>query len=319
MSIEQTKTEQLRKARVNPNSLYMELIQERGKFISQGIKFMFYFEGKEDFKYYNTRINNIFQDTGYTYRATEGKEAALKLEEMLRKNPIKDWKIKIIIDKDFDEVISNDRLYCLPCYSIENLYLEKECFKRILENEFGFTSSPFEVIDRNDYNKVLNLYSDKKNEFLNAIEDLNIWYSILKKRGLDLSELQNKKIFSEELLIFDLENSFRKQYTFESFKEIVKLSLEDIEISDEEYEEEKNRLNGNKSYNYRGKFNLEFFKKFLETLKEDSNKRTNRKYFSMRRKVVLELGNILGNFSQYANTPSCLKDCLENFLQENIN
>ena len=40
-------------------------------------------------------------------------------------------------DYDFSQKQIDEDLFVTPCYSIENLYVQRECFVNILQSEFG--------------------------------------------------------------------------------------------------------------------------------------------------------------------------------------
>jgi len=62
---------------------------------------------------------------------------------------------------------------------------------------------------------------------------------------------------------------------------------------------------------FRGKYLIYFLKKILTALAEDSNKRTKRQHFKIRRRVTMRISdNIMSELSQYAETPPCLSEFL---------
>ncbi len=70
---------------------------------------------------------------------------------------------------------------------------------------------------------------------------------------------------------------------------------------------------------FRGKFELRFFISFLKRIKEELGKR-NSSFFSKRYKISLQIGfsDAISVLSQYAETPECLIDYLEQFKQSSI-
>ncbi|MBS0925997.1 hypothetical protein JK188_16050, partial [Providencia sp. JGM181] len=63
---------------------------------------------------------------------------------------------------------------------------------------------------------------------------------------------------------------------------------------------------------FRGKQNLEFFRIFLQKIKEDRCKKTGRCIFKEKGNVRLQLSklNCISELSQYAETPKCLHEFL---------
>ena len=89
-----------------------------------------FYEGKDDSKYYNERINSFGLKNLYHFEC-KGKSNVLKLREIiLEKNSKNQYKISSLyfIDKDYDDIINESAynywkeagdIYVTPCYSID--------------------------------------------------------------------------------------------------------------------------------------------------------------------------------------------------------
>ena len=208
------------------------------------------------------------------------------------------------IDKDFDEKNENAEIYTTPCYSIENLYVSENAFKRIIHKEFGINP-----ID-NDYKKCLNDFKNRKKEFNSEITILNTWLYYqkdkIKEKGQVNINYQKFKINH----FFDIKiDSFKinKKITIELLKNEYK---ESYDINETDINEYKSKLIDENLL--RGKYQIEFLKLILNDLIDKNKKRI---YFETHLESV-NLNpniNILGTFSVYADTPRSLIEFLSNY------
>lgn len=195
----------------------------------------------------------------------------------------------------------NANIYQTPCYSIENFYSSVECFGRIMNREFGINS-----ID-SDYNKCVADYCQRQRDFHSCTEFFNIWLScqraeeeINQKKAVVLNDFRIAKLFSEISIVkveakqaIDedlLRNYFPKAYDLDEQKV--------AEVSASWSSRKAQQV-------YRGKFEMEFLRKILESLVAQNKAHT---YFSeVYNCVHLNPGsNMLSSLSAYADTPSSL-------------
>lgn len=288
-----------------------------------------FYEGKDDSKYYNFRIENInTNNKKVSHLHCKGKAKVIKLLNLLKSKEkiYKEGKLLFFIDKDFDDLIKEDKLeklqkienlYITPTYSIENFYTTLEAFQEILKSEFHLmeTEDSFQKLTelfrvrQDDFHQIMlevNSWIATQNYFLDTTEERKIPYNELnidKFLTMNLEQITQK----EENILEFLENRFQ-----ESFK------MEELEVF-EKFQELRNSLSQNSQLSFRGKFELEFLKLFLILLKEKCNQKDG---FGLsciginhKIKVQLTLNDAISNLSQYAKTPDCLKKFVLNDLK----
>lgn len=274
------------------------------------------FEG-EDAKYYGIRIEHF---SGYTERINilcKGKYNVLRLyDRVISDNQLKHAVTAFFIDHDFDGLCGyalRSNLYITPCYSIENLYLRREVVRRIFVEEFG-------VSDFHDYeelNGLLVLFDRLLAEFIEAVTTLNAWIALQRDKEATGRKLHLNSQGLNRFVAISLQ-AISPKYNLEQLRNLFPTALEISEAELDEKEtafREKDRLNL-----FRGKYFIEFLRIFLELLKEDSNSHSPA-FFKSKRKIRLHLtkDNILSELSQYAETPPCLKQFLENLSDRAVN
>jgi hypothetical protein len=265
-----------------------------------------FFEG-EDSKYYGVRIKNIIKPEKDFYLTCSGKDGVLGIHKMLSSRKYyANVRAAYFIDRDFDKSISErglNEIYETPCYSIENFYTSVQCFSEVLRSEFKLMES-----DEN-FERCVSLYIKLQEEFHNAVELLNTWIACQRDKSsqLNISGISVSRFVKIEL------NQITKKYVID---ELYRMFPGAIAISQEELDARLTELRSStRQKSFRGKFEIEFLRKFLEKLKHEANK-GNYPYFTRKFKVVLSLSesNIISDLSQYADTPECLYSYLKSFI-----
>ncbi|MFW6496689.1 DUF4435 domain-containing protein [Acinetobacter baumannii] len=276
-------------------------------------KFPVCFEG-EDEKYYSVRLSNLFS-LDWVGINCGGKSKVIGLRKKIRESEAySKKKVLFFIDHDFDnndEVREFNDIYITPCYSIENFYFSEEVFKRILKSEFNIGE-----YDENNtcYSNAINSFKKVKIDFINAITDFNNLIYFLRKKevaGELHTNLNINNIDIDDLVGINLEG-VEKKYNIREYRNIFPELPENLQI-DLNYSIDYFQDKCKEKY-FRGKQNLEFLRVFLTALKQDRGKKTDRKIFCEKGRVKLQLSkaNIVSELSQYADTPVCLKEFLEN-------
>lgn len=293
--------QEMRKAKQKKVVKYQELVLKKEELLKDGVEVVFYLEGKDDIKYYRSRFEEFLEGKKYTHFYVEGKKNVLELKEFFDKKIIEEFKIRFIVDKDYDEIEKQEKLYITPTYSIENLYILKESFEKILETYFSLNK--YDDEDKDDYDKILKLYSKRKNEYLDAIEDVVKWYYFQKNNKVEVKKLKEITKESNELVVVNL-NGIEKKYNLKKLKE---LTPEYIEIEESELKKIFILKKEERKLYFRGKYLLEFLEKFIKILVQDVNQKTPI-YFSKKRKTSLNIsGDVLGSLTNCSKTPDCLK------------
>lgn len=262
----------------------------------------------EDSKYYLPRVSMVCKSDPEFIRCNGKKGVLEAFNEIQKHKEYENNCLLFFVDSDFDTPINNDCIYETPCYSIENLYTSPEVFERILKSEFNLDET------EEDFVNVSNLFIDRQNEFHDVIVELNTWILSYKKYMDKTGEII-------KLRLNDL--SFKDHLVNVTFETIIcKYRLNDIErilevpniISEAEFltNYRNMKINPNKGKVFRGKFELEFFRIFLNKVIEDRNKKSGRKIFQNKSKISLSLdNNILTVLSIYAESPECLSEYIE--------
>jgi hypothetical protein len=274
-----------------------------------------FFEG-EDVKYYGIRIKNITRPKSYHSLDCKGKASVLQVFAKLSNRPYyQSAQTAYFIDKDFDPSIQTylpaedaQKIYETPCYSIENFYTSIDCFSEILKSEFKLQQ--FEP----DFDHCLDLYTQLQAEFHLKIGLFNAYIACCKENQEKMN-LGGFKI--EKLIKIDLEN-ITSSYSLEDLNTM--FSPQNI-LSENEIQQKLSELQAkNPQQSFRGKFEIEFLRKIVVKLIEKAN-RGDQEYFSQKIKITLKIpeDNLLSTFSQYADTPDCLREYLESFKTEKTN
>ncbi|MGJ7920945.1 DUF4435 domain-containing protein [Neobacillus sp. LXY-4] len=257
----------------------------------------------EDSKYYLPRVSMICKSEP-DFVKCNGKKGVLDTYNEIKKHKeFNDEKLFFFVDSDFDVPVNNVEIYETPCYSIENLYTSLDAFKRILKNEFNLEETD------EDYNKAIDTFIERQNEFHDLISLLNSWIYSYKdymyKTGEEIKLRLNELILKEHLVDITL-HKITCKYTLQQIEEFLNITKK---IPNSNVTNIHQTLNSHPKRGsiFRGKFELEFFKIFLDKVVEDRNKKTGRQLFQEKGKIRLSLdSNILITLSTYADTPDCL-------------
>lgn len=279
-------------------------------------KLYLFFEGYEDRFYYPIRIETILNKSNIADFVCIGKDNVLKVHSLIKKSEAyKNIPTLFFVDADFDENNYPDSIYVTPTYSIENLFINQKCVEKILISEFKFSR------DSDDLKKVINFYDLLFQDFIQNINVLNVWLSCQ-------SEIRKEKEISTRLKIDNsLKEYFKKSIIQDDLSKYVKIeeisTIENIEnIFDKAQKVEIDRFlrkqsefeSVEKHLKFRGKFLLKFLEIFLFKLQSlDSKKYSTvfeKKYSSNLR---IEYNTMCSAFSQYAETPDCLRNYLQQF------
>lgn len=282
--------------------------QEKKKY--QDYMFCF-FEG-EDAKYYFPRIEKY---SGYGYNRIihyncGGKKGVLKALSLVEKNSDEIYTAKaFFVDSDYDTTkYNNSLLYQTPCYSIENFYTSEKAFSKMLNREFGINTT------EKDFLKCCSDYSKRQEEFHDATIYINSWLAcqriyeeVEEKYKIVLSDFKISKLFSEMTIDSIIsKEEIKREKLKELFPNSKNIEEHEIERKIEYFK------CGDMGKLFRGKFEIEFFKKVIDSLK--SKNRTGG-YFSKKYTSVHIDPNIntLSALEGYADTPQCLIDFLRKY------
>lgn len=266
-------------------------------------------EGSDDIDYYRPRIEAYVSWSDNPYIPCSGKRGVIGIFEIIKgRREFEDCKILYFVDRDFDDNSQiSDEIYVTPSYSIENLYTSTECFCKALKY----------VIKRKetdqDFGRAIELFQQRKDEFHEIVSDLNAL--IASDREIN-SEVKNRKSINGIKITDYMNISIDKISVEANFADLLDLFNH---IDSEKKDEVKSRLVAkDRQLTFRGKFELQFYAKFLDLLIRDSNVRKDelRKFFKERVKtqdldVTKSPVQVL---SSYAMTPICLQKYINTAL-----
>lgn len=263
-----------------------------------------FFEG-EDSKYYGSRIERYTDypsEKVINYNCGGRKEVERVYLLISKRQEYDDVNKMFFIDSDYipNEQIPSD-MYQTPCYSIENFYSSSDCFGKILNREFGINS-----IDA-DYSKCVADYCNRQREFHNQTSFLNIWLSCQreeeetkKQKAVVLKDFKVAQLFSEiSIEKVETKQAIDENLLVDFFPNAYSIESGKIDTISTAWADQKAQQI------YRGKFEMEFLRKILESIVMANKAHT---YFSeVHNCVHLNPGsNMLSSLSAYADTPTCL-------------
>ena len=271
-------------------------------------KIFLFFEGIDDFKYYCPRISIACNDKKYKKYDCNCKKNVLRIHSMIINQTVKDNKIitMFFVDKDYDDNsnIDND-IYITPTYSIENLYFTDLAIENMIRAEMGLSEHSKD--DENDFNVAYNYVINFRDNIIKDILYGNACYSLQIKKS---QEMGGAKTNLSAIKRYD---DIANISEFEDIKGKIKNY---IEVSDDEIEEEYERLKSDAIRYIRGKYMLEKMSKCIQKIEEESNKGANHEghWFSKKRRMRLNTSEstLISDLSNYAETPRCLI----NYIQE---
>ena len=253
-----------------------------------------FFEGKDDFKYYVSRISSHIGNKEYGIFHCNCKMNVLTIQEMIaNKTGIQDDKKNLyFIDRDYDDNEDiPDSIYITSSYSIENYYFTDSAIKRMLIGVVGFSEESEE--DSLDFEIVFDHIVNKRNEIIEEIIYANAWYSLQMKKSKDSGKFPQMTPLKEYSVVKNLNQIC-------DFERLVKDS---IETTESEMNNAIEVLKINPVNEIRGKYFTQALTPIFRNIFKDAGKKHNRKLFSKKRKIHLNLSDIICELSAYADTP----------------
>lgn len=214
-------------------------------------------------------------------------------------------------DRDYSNEKTHGRKYVTPCYSLENLCLNKKTLENFLDKSLN--------ISKNDIQSLITKYLQAEKDYLKSISHINafLWcrfenkIQTEKQKKISINDVLGN-IFDEKNICFDdhlkLQQNTKKHFEAKDLN-FLKEKFNYQPESMENYTNKQKVLDINY---YRGKFVLPFFIKFLKRMSEilsSNNNQITKKNYKIKKKI---LSNDLEQFFIYVKTPLCLS----NFIQK---
>lgn len=267
-----------------------------------------FFENK-DAPYYHIRIKSYFP-SNFHYISCGNKSMVIKAHNLIKRHSeYNKYKLAFFVDRDFDDSIKNKyaELYETPSYSIENLYCSINAFKEFIKTELQ--------IGEEDalHNKILQLYQNLQQDFLNASILFNAWYKLQKRKGIEL-DVKPDVCLSNSLIPLFIEVSLEEVNQVYDIEKIIEKYPNHLPYSAEELTHTINELNeSDLRLDLRGKYLFNFMTTFIRKLIEDGADINKRIVLTRKIKYNMDNSTALTLLTGYADTPQCLNDFLSKF------
>lgn len=218
-------------------------------------------EGVDDKKVYFHWTRNLNIKFGYEFIVCNGKEKVLKFRELLRRDVTglnKD--VYFFVDKDFDGLkgyAAGPDIYLTETYSFENALVAPEVLRDILAVDMHCHSEP-QIRD-----SVIKKFEEIYSSFLDVTRAHNHRIYLARRLGINSKPLPDKlnKLATVSLL--------KVEFAEKSANEVIVLDREPSQPEVDLHEVDFCSLEPKRDY--RGKFALLFFARWLELLGKDRN------------------------------------------------
>ena len=296
----------LRDARKNPHRYLLDYLNLRSR-LGGGI-LICVFEGNEDISVYDVWIRQSYSDA-FEPLPVNGKENVLDLNVLLQNlKETPDAKILFFADSDFDGKKSravDGRVYFTPGYSIENLLLTPQTLEHVLINDLGLVNQ-----EQPTRKPLIEMFQKRLSEFNQASLPANAYIRWMRLENIECTSLPESishlvDIDADRVSskfpndIGEIANLFRAKATplMTTLQEHISwLKDRDLTLIS------------------RGKFLLDFFKRFLSALYKD-RRSEQPKYFARSDKTRPDpCHDLLRKLAGYTKCP----DCLSEFLRKNL-
>ena len=261
-----------------------------------------FFEGKHDFKYYSARVSPYIGDREYGVFHCNCKDNVIKVQEIIaNQSAHKNDKINLyFVDKDYDdnENIPND-IYVTEGYSIENYYFTDMAIKRMLIGVIGLSEENKD--DQVDFETVYSYLLKERDNIIDEIIFSNAWYYLQIRKANEIDSVPNMSAIKE----------------YEEIKNINDISILEglvenaIEVTEDELVKQIEIMKADPIKILRGKYLTQSLTSIFRTIFKDAGKKENRRWFLKKRKIQINLADIISDLSAYADTPKSLISYIE--------
>lgn len=298
----QTSKDRLSKMR-EARSVPAVILQEHNKFrSSHPNKLMMAVEGDSDCIFYQTMVSKYTSNLDSICFPCSGKKAVLSLRKSLKESKVNAEKICFFVDHDFDGIgdhAPSFDLYCTPTYSIENIMVSKTVLQSLLKTELKCNDHNADK----DVDSVCERFEKLLNQYFDAMKEVNLLIFVSRKKGVSIS-LRDKKI---------------NKFISVSVEEIKNLNQAKILLNDNSLITNKDMETWQDDFetlkpleNWRGKYLLDFFLKFLKLVAKDRNSE-NPSLFVEKKNVSFDpYPNSIRLLASICEAPQCLIDFLKN-------
>jgi hypothetical protein len=270
-------------------------------------------EGNEDKNFYNSKIRGVINIMPTTV-VCRNKANVLKMyDEIEKRVEYKTLKIGYFVDKDFDPKCEKNDVYETPCHSIENLFVQEETVKIMLEDIFRID------IYEEDFTTALNFFRSLLELFHQKILFLNVWLCCQLENNSELYpqlRIDNTVEKSFEQIVLPNMVGISSFSEFETKEKIETLFSKAAPIDNQIFFDKIEFFKQqDHSYAFRGKFEVEFLNSFLQRLREVLNKSDGiiwkKKYTPI---IMIEKNKILYQLADKVIIPQCLREYIQRLV-----
>ncbi|WP_223513290.1 DUF4435 domain-containing protein [Pseudomonas sp. GL-B-19] len=274
-------------------------------------KAIFIIEGKDDPKFYTSKISTILGDL-WDAVSVGGKSKVLELRMSIRNHPsYKTDKVFFLMDRDFDTRILGADIYTTPSYSIENIYCDPTTIRNLIVGECGLSN--YKIQRRLDIITFVVQEYERLRAIFHRSKKLIIANSVFLyvRKEMHAKKISLDKVLKIEVKIAD-ENLIVKLSRKSEYKAVrlaEKTKFREFLVQSPQLKE----ILRSPEMLFRGKQEILFLREFIKLLKEDSSLSKN-VFIQFGHKLKLEnpsmADHVLSSLAQYVRTPDCLIDFL---------
>lgn len=264
-----------------------------------------FFEGKHDFKYYSARLSPYIGDREYGVFHCNCKDNVIKIQEIIsNQSSHKNDNVNLyFVDKDYDdnENIPND-IYVTEGYSIENYYFTDVAIKRILIGIIGLSEENKD--DQLDFETVYAYLLGERDKIIDEIIFSNAWYYLQIRRTSKFDSVPNMSMIKDYNIIKNINE-------ISYLEDLVENA---IEVTEDELRKQIEKMKADPVRILRGKYLTQSLTPIFRKIFKDAGRKENRKWFLKKRKIQINLADIISDLSAYADTPKRLISYIESKL-----
>lgn len=258
------------------------------------------FEGNEDVIFFDSIFRRILVAIEYEPLVVKGKDQVLGLRELVKRSQVHDpGLVRYFVDRDFDGTKGHPNgpdLYVTPTYSIENFLVGRKILLGLLRAEFKCTNGD----DDAECQAALALFEKCQVDFKESIADANrlIFYARTKQHELHgIEESIGKYV---DIRLSGVEANVDRTTLFGLIRFRENPDWTDVDAIAPDFTQL------DPTSNWRGKFWLAYFRKFLTLLKDDRCSATP-SVFRQQAKVRFDPnGEIIRSLALLCEIPQCL-------------
>lgn len=263
----------LRESRHFPSRKKMEISKIRADHRDMAVVV---FEGKEDKLVYRPWFKRCAETVRYEPVVAEGKKAVLAVRAMIKRDVTGQFDgVFFIIDRDYDDYQGDDpgeEIFCTDRYAIENYLVDADVVDSIMCDNFHCSGAGHRRAE------VIDAFRSALNEFCELVRPVNERVFFARRLGLKLTggipELAR-------YLVIDVDGCHQKTEFPDGF-----VGLEREPNYDETSDLSREFSQMNPALRHRGKFLMEFFRKWMRAVAEDGASEVPRLFGSKLKGVV---------------------------------